>query len=137
MLWKFRLSEVIYLVLSLIYVIFMSIGVYQLSQPSDVDPLVRQWQGLVLVFPLLVFLGIHIFFGVVEFILYFYYKDKNKIEANFAIISFSFYLIPFFIPFTDASWLDENTSFVISLFPLQVTAILIIVYAFFRQQKEV
>lgn len=140
MLWKFRVSEVIYLVLSAVYILGQGFLLYQVLLPENIS-LVQGWlRGLLVIAPLFIFIAIHIFFGIMELVLYFYYKDKNKVEANFAINNVFFYLVSLAILSLAPSILhliSEAILFYSSIFILQITAILILISVFFRQQKEV
>lgn len=140
MLWKFRISEAIYLALSLGYVSIAGLFIYQMSiSPHPKESL----GGAVTMIPFYIFFIIHLTMGTLELILSFLHLlDKNKELARGTFVVFLFYVIPFTLLFMDLTWINFGVFKVLissdwSLFFMQLTAILIVITAFFKNKKEV
>ena len=131
MLWKFRVSEVVYLVLSLGYVLVQG---YYTIQFANVEPSPGVGDGsLIMLLPFFIFYGIHIFFGVVELVLFFLQiLNKNKALAMNTFITLFFYLIPPILLLTPTDILQIPDNLFIYYFTLNFHNISLLILASLR-----
>ena len=142
--WRFRISEVIYITLNLAYVLVQILLIFLLSQQTDRTDVGANWVGLVLIFPLFYMLAVQGFFilmVIAQFIIALARKDKSEIQNSIEFLA-CLVLAPLaiiIISYLIDSFLSQRSNTALAIFSLfftfQTSVAALVITTFFRKKR--